>query len=1031
MTADWPFQNPELPLEARLADLLTRLTVEEKLSLLPTRQAAIPRLGISAFAVGGEGAHGFVDRNGVSTAFPQTQGLASSWDRDLLRAVGRTIGREARARYNANGRGWGIALWFPTVDMERNPLWGRTEEAYGEDPFLTGELSAEIVAGAQGDDPTYAQVSCAPKHFFANNNEADRATCSCSVDPRNLREYYLAAFKPAFVKGKALSLMTAYNEVNGVPLMLHSLVRDAVKGEWGLDGRGHVVTDGGDFIPTVTQHRYFETHAETLAAAFHAGVDTMTDDPATVIAAGREALGRGLITEADLDSHVGAALRVRFRYGQFDPVGRCPYDRLGPETLASPEHAALARRAVAESVVLLKNAPAPVMPATGMTAAQAVPAAPAAPLLPLAGDLKTLAVIGPLADVSYADWYAGNPPYTVTPLAGLRAALPNTEILHEDARDVVSFATADGRPLWLDEAATLRVGSTDAGPGGTGPDRGTAARFIRDDWGWGASTLISESTGKYLQTKFSLETDHQLGADEHDRVKKLPVDAPVQATADSTLSWFLTTLFNIVGEGDDRCQIKSWTSLPLEPPAADGPVGVKPVPEDPASFRMRVERDGIARAVEAARRAAVALVFVGNNPMINGKEEVDRCDLALCDYQRRLIAAVAAANPRTVVVIVSGYPVAFDPDLAPAWVYAAHGLQEFGHGLADALTGKTPPAGRLTMTWYRSARDLPPMMEYDIISSKTTYQYFEGPTLFPFGHGLTYSPFAYSDIEVASTSPGSNPPVLAAEAPVTVSFTLENQGSIESDEVPQLYVSVRGSRVPRPIRSLKGFDRLHLGPGERRRVSFALSADDLAAWDVTRGRFCVESGSCEVSVGPSSGDLRLSVTVPVRGETIPPRDLSRETHAEDYDAYRDCYLGEKRGSDVPAVYNRADGAWLCYRDADFGSGARAFTACVSASAAARIEVRVGACDGPLVATLEPPHTGDTSQVPGRKTRRGWATVSVALPAADVGSASGESTVSGQPGVPSAVRGQQAALVGRADLYLVLYGALALHTFSIA
>ena len=395
----YPFNDPALPLKERIKDLISRLTIEEKCGFIPTRNQAVERLGIPAWSIGGEGAHGFVNRDGNNTTFPQTIGLAAGWDRELLRKIGEVVAIEARCFYKMNDKKRGLAIWSPTIDLERDPRWGRTEEGYGEDPFLTSELSFEYIKGAQGDDPFYLRVSCGPKHFFANNNEMDRISCSCSIPPRLLHEYYLVPFKAAIQRAGAVSMMTAYNEVNGIPMMLHPIQNEVVKDQWGLSG--HIVTDGGDFVQTVDAHHYFETHGETLAAALKNGADSMTDLADLVIEAAKEALERKLIDETEIDKHLERIFAIRFRFGQFDPPELCPYESINESDLMKDEYKLLAREAVRKSAVLLKNDKSIL------------------PLLPEKINGK-IAVMGPLAKELHLDWYAGIPTYQVTPLEGLK-----------------------------------------------------------------------------------------------------------------------------------------------------------------------------------------------------------------------------------------------------------------------------------------------------------------------------------------------------------------------------------------------------------------------------------------------------------------------------------------------------------------------------------------------------------------------------------------------------------------------------------
>jgi beta-glucosidase len=972
MKNEYPFQNSALSLDERVRDLTSRLTREEKIAFLAPLQPAVERLGVPAYMAGGEGAHGYVGRGGSATTFPQTHGLAASWDKDLLRRAGTVTGTEARAYYNSAGMG-GIELFCPTIDMERDPRWGRNEEAYGEDPFLTGELSSAYIQGAQGDDPFYLRVTCGPKHFFANNNEKDRGSCSCSVPPRAMNEYYLAPFKAAFVKGKAKSLMTAYNEVNGIPMMIHPIVREKVKGEWGCDG--HIVTDGGDFVQTVNFHHYFATHAETLAAALKAGGDEMLDGPNDIIPAAREALEKGLLTEAELDETLGNLLRVRFRLGLFDGE-KCPYHRIAAGDINTAASQNLAREAVQKSVVLLKNE------------GNLLPLSPEAPAP------RKILVTGPIADVVYRDWYSGLLPYQHTALAGLREQYPRDTIIHADHRDLVSFSTAAGLPLVLaGEDAVLSVGKKGDAP----------ARFYLEDWGWGSYTLQSQDNQRYLDIPRRPEPNPMAGPDEPVPVIPDPWVDQVKASAESTFNWFISAMYNFVPQGGDQYLWKTWNNRRLFAPSAGGPLEIKDdareYPE--AIFTMRVEKRGFEAVAAAAKDADLAFVFVGNDPLINGREEQDRPSLDLPPKQRELIDLVAGLTCRTVLGIISAYPYTCGCDLAkvPAAFWAAHGLQELGRGLRDIISGKVSPAGRLPITWYEDEKQLPPMMEYDIIAARSTYQYFPGKVLFPFGYGLSYSEFAYSDLRLDKNS--------AAEGDtVTLSFTLKNTGNRRAEEVPQLYVSWSGSRYVRPLKTLQGFTRVALEAGEAKTISFTLEVKDLAVWDLTRDRFCVENGYCGVMVGPSSAEARLSGGFTVRGETIPPRDGRKGVSAWNCDEYADCYLHEKRGSAVAALFNKQAGAWVRYGDYDFGTGAKVLSAVVSGGPGSAIEIRLDSPRGRKVGTIPVPNTEDLTVLRDKPDAfrhvASWAKV--------------ETPIAGVSGVH--------------DLYLVFHGATGIWQFTL-
>jgi len=976
----FPFADPALPLRERVRDLISRLTLEEKIGFIPTSNAAVERLGIAAWSVGAEGAHGFVDRDGNNTTFPQTIGLAASWDRELLRKIGEVVSTEARVFYKTHDRKGGLALWSPTIDLERHPLWGRTEEGYGEDPFLVGELSSCYIRGAQGDDPFYLRVSCGPKHFFANNNEKNRVDCSCSIPPRCMHEYYLVPFKTAVRKAKAVSMMTAYNEVNGIPMMMHPMLDDIVRNEWGMDG--HFVTDGGDFIQTVNLHHYFETHAETLAAAFKNGADTMTDEADIVVSATREALEKKLIDEAELDKHLERILSIRFRFGHFDPPGLCPYDAIDETHLMRDEYVQLSREAVGKSAVLLKND-------GGM--------------LPLRPDTTkgTIAVIGPLAGTVHMDWYTGIPTYLCTPLDGLREMFGQDQIVHADCRDMVSFTTDDGRPLVLaddgnPERKVLSIGTKDQPP----------ARFYREDWGWGSQIFTDVETGLLLEGTYWRKQPGE--SDDHGQNR-------IRASGKSTLSWFAFSVFNPIPQADGLVLLRTYDNRRLVAPDEGTTAQGTSVPvfmrDDPVCgpgelFRMTLERDGISTAVEAAAKADHVIFVGGNNPMINGRECTDRPSLDLPPWQEECIHRVFAANRNMALVLISGYPFTCKAvaEKIPAILWMAPGIQETGHGLSDIIGGKRSPAGRLPLTWYEDERQLPSIMEYDIISAGITYQYFRGSVLWPFGHGLSYSGFAYSDLAMDKTAAKDG-------ETVTVSFRLKNTGATIAEEVPQLYVTVTGSAFRRPLQTLKGFDRISLAPGEERVVRFGLPVSELAVWDSYQGRFCVEKGCCKVLIGSSSQDIRLTGGFEVLGENPFPRKISGPIHAERFDDYSRCFLHEKRGSAIPAVFNKEDGGWIRFSALDFseeepvGDSGR-FSAVVQGKPGSRIELRLDAPDGRLIGTIDVPNTGPTCA---------FDIVSPTSPRRLAGWAHAE--------------GPMEKTCGIHDLYLVLYGETGIWLFD--
>jgi beta-glucosidase len=551
--------------------------------------------------------------------------------------------------------------------------------------------------------------------------------------------------------------------------------------------------------------------------------------------------------------------------------------------------------------------------------------------------------MGPLASELHLDWYAGLPSYMITPLDGLRDLYGKDKIAYTDCRDIVSFTTEDGRPLVLAEK-TFSVGKQGEVP----------ARFYMEDWGWGALTFTDTQSGLMLEIPYY---DPKPG-DDAGEVQL------ITATAKSSLIWFNKNLFNAIPQESGLFLLRTYDNRRAVYPGEPGPVELRDKAFDGIGelFRINLELDGLSEAVKAAAQAGQVVFVGGNDPMITGREGIDRPSLSLPPRQEELISRICAANPKTVLVLLSGYPYTCK-NIAlkvPAILWMAHGIQETGAGLADILGGAYSPAGRLPLTWYDNEKQLPPMMmEYDIISSAVTYQYFPGQVLFPFGHGLSYSSFEYSLLKIDKAEAGAN-------ETVNVSFLIKNTDSVEAEEVPQMYVAFSGSVFRRPLKSLKGFTRLSLRPGEEKVVRFSLPVEELAVWDSFQNRFCVETGHCIVKIGTSSADIRLSGSFKVYGKNVFPRTISDHIYAQRFDEYSDCFLHEKRGSDIPAVFNNSDGGWIRFEALDFADGRGFCSAIVQGAPGSRIEIRLDSQHdeyGALVGTLVVPNTGDISFYP--------------------------------------------------------------------
>ncbi|WP_432036646.1 glycoside hydrolase family 3 C-terminal domain-containing protein [Streptomyces cucumeris] len=922
----YPFRDPRLPLRTRVDDLLHRLTLDEKISLLHQYQPAIPRLGIRPFKTGTEALHG-VAWLGEATVFPQAIGLASAWDPSLMRRVGSAVGDETRGFQRERPAGWGLNVWAPVVNLLRDPRWGRNEEGYSEDPFLTGALSTAYGKGLQGDDPDHLKTAPTLKHYLANNNEVNRTTTSSDLRPRVLHEYDEGAFRPAVAADAATGVMSAYNLVNGRPNTVNPDLNDTVR-RWTRRDLFHV-TDAqapGNLLPGV--QNYYPTPPEADAAALKAGIDSFTNDntdPGPTRAALRTALDRGLIRVADVDRAVRHTVSLRIRLGEFDPGGG-RYGDIGPSVIDSPAHRALARETAAKAMVLLKNRN------------RTLPLDPA--------HTRRVAVVGPLSDTLYTDWYSGTLPYRVTPRKGIAerlAAAGSGTVTSREGVDRIALRNAE-------TGAYVTAGGGAAGAPlkeSSGP-AGSAGEFDVYDWGGGVAALRAAANGRYVGL-------HEDGTFVNDQTEPN--------------GWFVQQQFRLERQPDGTYLLRyagydtqeSWFGDKEYLAAREDGTLALATREDATHYTREVRKDGAREAAEAARGADAAVVVVGSMPLINGKEDHDRTDMGLARQQEEMVRAVERANPRTVVVVENSYPTTlnWEQEHAPALLWTTHAGQETGHALADVLFGRVNPAGRLTQTWYRSQRDLPSILDYDIIRSDRTYQYFRGRPLYPFGHGLSYTSFRYGQ---ARRVPGG------VEVPVT------NTGSRTGDEVVQLYTHQRTSRDKQPRQRLRAFRRVTLEPGRTTTVRLPLRTADLAHWDVTRRRWVVESGTYDLRVGASSGDIRTRTQWRVRGERIPSRDLSRRTRAADFDDYAGTRLADASKVRGDAVAAGPDGGRLVFRDADLGRGASRFTvrAAKETAGTGTVQVRLDSPTGPLAATARVPSTGS---------RYAYRTVTTALTAA--------------------------------------------------
>ena len=834
-----PYLDPALPIEQRVNDLVSRLTLEEKVAQMQDVAPTIPRLNIPAYNWWNEGLHG-VARAGTATVFPQAIGLAASWDTDLLHRVAEVISTEARGKYNDaiqhnnTGRYFGLTFWSPNINIFRDPRWGRGQETYGEDPFLTARLGVAFVTGLQGNDPHYLKTVSTPKHYAVHSGpETLRHRFDVPVSLHDFYDTYTPAFRATVMEGHADSIMCAYNSVRGTPACASPLLYDLLRNKWGF--RGYVVSDCWAINDLYQGHGFVMTLDQAAALSLKAGTD-LTCGPQYEILA--HAVADRLVGVEDIDRAVKRLFEARFRLGMFDPAERVPWSKLSLADVDTPANRALAREAARESIVLLKNE---------------------RQTLPLKSSIKSIAVVGPTADSldALVGNYNGTPSSYSTILAGIRERFPKATI-----------NSAIGSPLT--ETRALAVPSAVLRPSSGNSQAGLAGEYFANTELAGQPAFhridsavnfewMFVSPGKGVPAdNFSARWTGELVA---------PVDGDYRLGVGSNGGARLYV--------DGKLFVDDW--------AAHGERGLTKTIHLQAghAYPIRLEYfhnywESAVRllwippnlqqeAVEAARKSDVVVAVVGMNALLEGEESDasdpgffggDRTDITLPAPQQALLEAVAATGKPLVVVLTTGSAVAVNwaNEHAAAILEAWYPGEEGGSAVADVLSGDYNPAGRLPVTFYKSAAQLPPYTSYSMFNR--TYRYFSEEPLYPFGYGLSYSSFAYSGASVTPESTDAN-------SSVVVRVVLTNSSSIAGDEVVQLYVSHPGVEGA-PLRSLAGFQRVHLGAHASQTVSFTVGPRELSVVDANGVRQ-VPAGPVEIWVGGgqmAAGQAGTALTVP-------------------------------------------------------------------------------------------------------------------------------------------------------------------------
>jgi beta-glucosidase len=838
-----PYLNPDLPPTQRALDLVHRMTLEEKASQLVNQARAIPRLKIPAYDWWSEALHG-VAVDGT-TEFPEPVGLAATFDAPAIHSMAVAISTEGRIKHAQDERAGhsnimeGLDFWAPNLNIFRDPRWGRGQETYGEDPFLTARMGVAFVTGMQGDDPKYYRVIATPKHFAVHSGpEPTRHFADVDVSKHDELDTYEPAFRAAVTEGKAGSVMCAYNAINGQPACANEfLLVDQLRNKWGF--QGYVVSDCGAVRDIFSGHRFRPSQPQASAISLERGMDNECADFFAKVKDDHdykpyiEAVQQGYLSESAIDTALVRLFTARIRLGMFDPPDRVPYSKIDESQLNSPAHRALARKLAGESMVLLKN--------DGV--------------LPLKADVANIAVVGPLADQTRVllGNYNGIPTHTVSLLEGLKAEfprasitfVPGTQFLRNDGDPVPShlLSTADGKPglnaeysPW--QGAALEPGAKPAtlatriepnvalSEHNPPPAAAAGAKSIGVHW---TGFLTPPASGDYL---IGIRADGFAtvavdGKDVARIFRTHGVEAKLgRVHLEKGQKVALSVQYGHNGAGSPFAQL-IWA-----------PVNNAPSPE----------------AVAAARNADVVIAAVGITSSLEGEEMPvnepgflggDRTSLDLPAPEEALVEAVAATGKPLVVVLMNGSALAVNwiNDHANAILESWYSGEEGGAAIAETLSGRNNPAGRLPVTFYKDVTQLPNFEDYSM--NNRTYRYFRGKPLYPFGYGLSYTTFSYRDLTLAH-------PRLNAGDPVIASVTVTNSGSVPGDEVVQLYLKfppVKGA----PLLALRGFERIHLEPGQSRDVHFELKDRDLGM--VTEdGRPIIAAGDYTITIGGGQPD---------------------------------------------------------------------------------------------------------------------------------------------------------------------------------
>ena len=839
-SVEYPFQNPDLDFESRVDDLVSRMTLEDKVSQLSYDADAVEHLGIPEYNWWNECLHG-VARAGKATVFPQAIGMAATFDRELVFQMADITSTEARAKYHdfvshgKRGIYEGLTFWSPNINIFRDPRWGRGHETYGEDPYLTGEMGVQFIRGLQGDDPRYLKVVATSKHYVVHSGpEPLRHSFDAVVSQRDFRDTYLPAFRKSVLEGHAYSVMCAYNRYMGEPCCGSiPLEEELLRGELGFDG--YIVSDCGAIEDFHSGHKVVKTAEEAAAKGVRSGTDLNCGDQYRTLV---DAVEEGLVSEQEIDVAVKRLMLARMKLGMFDPPEMVPWTEYPIDTVACRPHKMVATRMARESIVLLKNDRG---------------------ALPLSRKLKKIAVIGPNADNSYVQNgnYNGTPVNPVTVFEGIRSKLGENgevrfalgsphhkglpylvpvpgEVLFTDSEQsqpglrasYYNNPEAEGEPILSRVEKSVDCYWWDGVP----PADGLPGDGYSVEW---SGTLVPRKSGHHALGVYAKYATLLLDGDTLIQISNVhhPNKVFRKIELEAGRAYNLKVILRDV-QGDANCTLH-W--------------------EEPDQPLLR-------DALQAARWADHVVLVMGLTARLEGEEmrglEMegflggDRTSLDLPSVQEELIRAIVSTGKPVTLVLMTGSAVSINREqqTIPAILQAWYGGEAAGTAVADVLFGDYNPAGRLPVTFYKSVEELPPFEDYGMEGK--TYRYFDGEVLYPFGYGLSYTSFSYDNLNLEQEE-------VSAGEPVVISVDVTNSGKRDGEEVVQLYVRDPDSPVKRPLKELKGFRRVGIRAGQTMAVTLTLKTDELATWDEETGTYRIEPGKFDILVGPSSDEGSL------------------------------------------------------------------------------------------------------------------------------------------------------------------------------